>query len=133
MPWEEAYAAWRLGQTLLAGGGHRDDAAAVVRRAHHLATDLGSPLATEVQALAATARISLAAVPAEPVRTPAPWRLTDREAEILTHIVAGRTYAEIARTLVISEKTVSAHVSHMLAKTGAANRLELAQLALRRA
>ncbi|GIF52271.1 AAA ATPase-like protein [Asanoa ferruginea] len=133
LPWEEAYAAWRVGQTLLAGGGHRDEAASAVRRAHQLSTDLGSPLATEVAALATTARISLTEVAAEPVRTPPRWGLTDRESEILTHIVAGRTYAEIARTLVISEKTVSAHVSHMLAKTGATNRLELSQLALRHA
>ena len=43
--------------------------------------------------------------------------LTEREHEILGHVLAGRTYQEIARSLVISEKTVSAHVSHMLAKT----------------
>jgi DNA-binding NarL/FixJ family response regulator len=45
--------------------------------------------------------------------------------------VAGRTYGEIARELVLSEKTVSVHVSHLLHKTGAANRVELAQLARR--
>jgi DNA-binding NarL/FixJ family response regulator len=47
--------------------------------------------------------------------------------------VAGHTYGEIARDLVVSEKTVSVHVSNMLRKTGAANRVELAQLARRRA
>ena len=56
-------------------------------------------------------------------------RLTDREREVLTHIVAGDTYAETASALFISEKTVSAHVSHLLAKTGTSNRVELAQLA----
>jgi DNA-binding NarL/FixJ family response regulator len=50
---------------------------------------------------------------------------------VLAHIVAGRTYAEIARELVISEKTVSVHVSNLLHKTGTANRVELAQLARR--
>jgi DNA-binding NarL/FixJ family response regulator len=45
--------------------------------------------------------------------------------------VAGRTYGEIARELVLSEKTVSVHVSHLLHKTGTANRVELAQLARR--
>jgi DNA-binding NarL/FixJ family response regulator len=45
--------------------------------------------------------------------------------------VAGRTYGEIARELVVSEKTVSVHVSHLLHKTGTANRVELAQLARR--
>ncbi|HET6686259.1 MAG TPA: LuxR C-terminal-related transcriptional regulator [Jiangellaceae bacterium] len=46
-------------------------------------------------------------------------------------MVAGRTYGEIARELVLSEKTVSVHVSHLLHKTGTANRVELAQLACR--
>jgi DNA-binding NarL/FixJ family response regulator len=45
--------------------------------------------------------------------------------------VAGRTYREIARALVLSEKTVSAHISNMLRKTGTASRTELAQLAHR--
>ena len=58
-------------------------------------------------------------------------RLTPREREILAHVVAGRTYGEIARELVLSEKTVSVHVSHLLHKTGTANRIELAQLARR--
>ena len=57
--------------------------------------------------------------------------LTPREREILAHIVAGRTYAEIARALVVSEKTVSVHVSNMLCKTGTDNRVELAQLTRR--
>ena len=57
--------------------------------------------------------------------------LTPREREILAHIVAGRTYAEIARALVVSEKTVSVHVSNMLRKTGTVNRVELAQLTRR--
>ena len=43
--------------------------------------------------------------------------LTDREREVLDLIAVGRTYAEIARALMISEKTVSTHVSHLLAKT----------------
>jgi DNA-binding NarL/FixJ family response regulator len=60
-----------------------------------------------------------------------PPKLTSREREVLAHIVAGRTYGEIARELVLSEKTVSVHVSNMLHKTGAANRVELAQLARR--
>ena len=45
------------------------------------------------------------------------------------HIVAGRTYGEIARDVVLSEKTVSSHVPHLLRRTGAANRVDLARLA----
>jgi DNA-binding NarL/FixJ family response regulator len=55
--------------------------------------------------------------------------LTPREFAILDHVVAGKTYGEIARALVISEKTVSSHISNLLRKTGAANRVDLARLA----
>ncbi|MGV1009853.1 MAG: LuxR C-terminal-related transcriptional regulator [Dermatophilaceae bacterium] len=55
-----------------------------------------------------------------------PDGLTRREREVLAQIVTGRTYAEIARALFISEKTVSVHVSNLLRKTGAASRIELA-------
>jgi len=57
--------------------------------------------------------------------------LTGREREILGHLVAGRTYAEIARALVISEKTVSVHVSNLLRKTGTSSRVEAAAWARR--
>lgn len=57
--------------------------------------------------------------------------LTAREHEILGYLVAGSTYAEIANTLVISEKTVSSHVSNLLRKTHTSSRVELAQLAHR--
>jgi DNA-binding CsgD family transcriptional regulator len=57
--------------------------------------------------------------------------LTAREHEILGYLVGGSTYAEIANTLVISEKTVSSHVSNLLRKTHTSSRVELAQLAHR--
>ena len=69
-----------------------------------------------------------------PIRRPRPPNaaalpgLTAREREILALVAVGRTYAEIAHELVISEKTVSTHISHLLAKTGTANRVELAGL-----
>ncbi|HZW44263.1 MAG TPA: LuxR C-terminal-related transcriptional regulator [Dermatophilaceae bacterium] len=59
--------------------------------------------------------------------------LTPREREVLSLVTTGRTYAEIARALYISEKTVSLHISNLLRKTGTANRIELARLAQRSA
>jgi DNA-binding NarL/FixJ family response regulator len=50
--------------------------------------------------------------------------LTAREREILQYLVAGSTYAEIASTLVISEKTVSSHVSNLLRKTQTSSRVD---------
>ena len=41
---------------------------------------------------------------------------------MVRHLVAGRSYAEIARALFISQKTVGVHVSNVLRKTGTANR-----------
>jgi DNA-binding CsgD family transcriptional regulator len=57
--------------------------------------------------------------------------LTPRETEILAHLVANRTNAEIAQTLFISEKTVSVHVSNLLPKTDTGSRREVAALARR--
>jgi DNA-binding CsgD family transcriptional regulator len=57
--------------------------------------------------------------------------LTDREAEVLTLLAEGRTNAEIAETLVMSPKTASVHVSHIITKLGAANRTEAAAIGRR--
>jgi DNA-binding NarL/FixJ family response regulator len=57
--------------------------------------------------------------------------LTPREREILAFLVAGRSNGEIAKNLVISDKTVSVHVSNILRKTGTATRVEAAALAKR--
>ena len=132
-PWDAAYATFRAGEAALLGGSrHRDDAAALLRRAHALASELqAEPVLREVAELARSARI-----PVEDVRPTASdppderlKGLTAREREILGHVVAGRTYGEIARALFVSEKTVSSHISNLLRKTHTANRLELARLA----
>ena len=57
--------------------------------------------------------------------------LTARENEVLAHLVANRTNAEIAEALFISEKTVSVHVSNLLRKTDTGSRREVAALARR--
>ena len=55
--------------------------------------------------------------------------LTPRELEVLRLLTAGRSNAAIASRLVISSKTVSVHVSHILDKLGAASRGEAAAIA----
>jgi DNA-binding NarL/FixJ family response regulator len=52
--------------------------------------------------------------------------LTERELEVLRLVAAGRSNKEIAHALVISERTAAFHVGNILAKTGAATRLEAA-------
>jgi DNA-binding NarL/FixJ family response regulator len=61
----------------------------------------------------------------EPTRGP---QLSTREVEIVDHLVRGRTNAEIARSLGISEKTVKNHVNHIYAKLHTRNRAETVAL-----
>ncbi len=139
LAWDEAYACWRAGEALLSGGGaeQRRRAAEVLRRGHALATRLGArPVLDAVESLARSARIRL-----DVVAAPGPdgadaipgasVSLTRREQQVLGHVVAGRTYGEIAEALFLSEKTVSSHISNILRKTGTANRVELAAWATR--
>jgi LuxR family maltose regulon positive regulatory protein len=51
-------------------------------------------------------------------------QLTSRELEVLEMLAAGRSNRAIASQLVITLDTVKKHVSHVLAKLGAANRTE---------
>ena len=60
-----------------------------------------------------------------------PDRLTPREAEVLGHIAAGRSNAEIARELYVSEATVKTHINHIFAKTGLRDRAQLVGYAFR--
>ncbi|MET0999642.1 MAG: response regulator transcription factor, partial [Marmoricola sp.] len=55
--------------------------------------------------------------------------LTPREREILALVAAGRSNGEIGQQLFISAKTVSVHVSNVMAKLGAGSRTEAAALA----
>jgi DNA-binding NarL/FixJ family response regulator len=58
-------------------------------------------------------------------------RLTPREREVLDLLATGATNKTIAGALFISQKTVSVHVSNLLAKLGVENRGAAADLARR--
>jgi DNA-binding CsgD family transcriptional regulator len=63
--------------------------------------------------------------------TSAPHGLTARELQVLTLLAAGASNPEIAAGLVVSRRTVSTHVEHILAKLGVSSRAEAAALATR--
>jgi DNA-binding NarL/FixJ family response regulator len=57
--------------------------------------------------------------------------LSAREVDVLKLIAAGKSNAQIADELVISQNTAIRHVSNIFAKIGAANRAEAAAYATR--
>jgi ATP/maltotriose-dependent transcriptional regulator MalT len=79
---------------------------------------------------------ALASVPAP--RPPSPRRidkdryggLTAREREVVTHIARGFSNRDIAAALVISERTVEVHSSHIRDKLGCASRAQVAAWAV---
>jgi len=79
------------------------------------------------QGIAAIERFLSDVLPSEPASVTA-GRLLDglssREVEVLRLVAAGRSNAQIAEELVISQNTVIRHVSNIFAKTGVANRAE---------
>ncbi len=107
--------------------GQSGEARELVDRARESARGLGAePLLEELRGLGGRPQAA---------RAPHPSRrgeeLTAREREILELVAQGRTNGEIGRRLFISAKTVSVHVSNILAKLGASGRTEAAALALR--
>jgi DNA-binding CsgD family transcriptional regulator len=115
----------RLAEALRATG-HADEAAEQADLARAAARAMGAtPMLDEIRALGSAGRR-----PADEERSGL-VALTDRERDVLAHLVEGRTNRQIAGTLYISEKTVSVHVSNILAKLGVRSRAEAAALARR--
>jgi ATP/maltotriose-dependent transcriptional regulator MalT len=141
-PFPAAYARWREGQALLLRR-RTAEAEPVLRSSLEVARALGSrPLQEAVAATLRAARLDPGsagpAAPGEaaPGRRGGPERtadeLTRRELEVLRIAAQGRTNKEIGRSLYISDRTVGIHLSHIMEKLGARNRLEAVQVALSR-
>jgi DNA-binding CsgD family transcriptional regulator/tetratricopeptide (TPR) repeat protein len=117
--WEALAARLDLAHCLIRMNRHAD-AAVVVSEVRSRANELRSaPLIARADELAKVTRGRGRAGEAW-------WPLTVREFEIARLISAGMTNAQIASALVLSPKTISAHVEHILAKLGVARRTEIA-------
>jgi len=126
--YETAKARWRLAEAL-AESGDREAAQGEWQLAVQTADQLGaSRLRAALSDLGRRAKLgaSSRAVPGSPLSI-----LTSRELEVLSALATGRSNKEIAAELFISGKTVSVHVSNILAKLGAASRTEAAAIAHR--
>jgi DNA-binding CsgD family transcriptional regulator len=126
-PYPGAYARWKQAESLLAGGGRPPQASTLLRDAHDVAVQLGArPFRDGIERLASRARIDLGA---EHATRQSGSGLTAREGQVLELVATGASNREIATALFNSEKTVSVHVSNILAKLGVRSRTEAAGLA----
>ena len=131
-----AYCRWREAEALVAAGASRIEAAEPLQEAHAVAARIGAkPLLRELELLAQRARLDLASPDEESTdRTQGLNEilgLTPREAEVLMLLARGHTNREIAAALVISTKTASVHVSHILRKLNVPHRHDAAAIAHR--
>ncbi|GAA5156973.1 MULTISPECIES: helix-turn-helix transcriptional regulator [Amycolatopsis] len=129
--YEQAVCRWQYAEALLAVG-EPGRAAEELAGAHETAERLRAlPLRDAVRDLARRARIEL---PGVAVEAPAPRRdtvdpLTERERAVLERVALGRTNRQVGEELYISEKTVSVHLSRVMAKLGATRRAEAVAIA----
>ena len=120
---EYVYAALRAGAR---GFLLKDAGPALLAQAVHAAANGDALIAPSITArlLDAFAGSGPAAPPVQPVEP-----LTDREEQILAAVARGRTNSEIAGELYITLSTVKTHVTSLMAKLCARNRVEIAMWA----
>ncbi|PJI90997.1 ATP-binding protein [Luteimicrobium subarcticum] len=122
--YEVARSRFRWAEALVVSG-DRDAGARELTVAVDEADAMGArPLADACRALARRARLDVGGV-----RAPTAGVLTDREAEVLGLVARGLSNRQVGEVLFISGKTVSVHVSNVLAKLGAGTRTEAVTLA----
>jgi DNA-binding CsgD family transcriptional regulator len=135
-----AEARYRQGDALLRARGGRSsadraEATGLLAEARHTAIELGAePLCRDIEDLSRRARLRLGEDSSEDrpgLTEPSPFGLTGRELDVLRLVNEGMSNGEIGTELFISTKTASVHVSNILRKLGAANRIEAAAIARR--
>ncbi|MQA15865.1 MAG: AAA family ATPase [Pseudonocardiaceae bacterium] len=123
--YEQARCRWRQATALLTAG-DRDAAAEPIQQAREVTDRLGARLLGDGLAqLAARAGMDRRAVASTPTQAP----LTPREQAVLELVARGRANRRVGAELFISEKTVSVHLSRVMAKLGASSRTEAVAVA----
>ncbi len=151
--YEVAWCRFRQAEAILAASGPRATAEQALGEAWSICSRLGAtPLQRSIEGMARMARLELPSV-SEGDQAPAdvdmqvggrrrtdelardeaadPFGLTTREREVLALLADGYTNRRIAESLFISPNTAGVHVSNILGKLGAANRVEAAAVAIR--
>jgi DNA-binding CsgD family transcriptional regulator len=116
-PFEQARTLLALGAAMRRSG-RRRAARDKLQRAHNIFTRLGTPLWQE------RASRELAAVSGRPPRT---TELTMTERQVAELVARGATNREVAARLMVSERTVATHLTHIYGKMGVRSRTELAR------
>ena len=62
----------------------------------------------------------------DPAPAPIPFTLTDREIEALTWVARGKSSADIAVLMHVSERTVNFHIDNVIRKVGVSTRVQAA-------
>ena len=115
--WEGTWARLDLAEAA-ARARRRGEAAVHVDQARTIATAAGAGVLA-----AAADRLTESLGQAKPAE---PWYpLSEREFEVAQLVAAGLTNRQIAERLVLAPKTISAHITHILTKLGAARRAEI--------
>ncbi|MDQ0380115.1 DNA-binding CsgD family transcriptional regulator/tetratricopeptide (TPR) repeat protein [Amycolatopsis thermophila] len=128
--YEQAVCRWHHAEALLASHGDAGLAAKELLAAHEVAERLrAEPLRDAVREVARRARVDLPGVAPEPRPRPVVDPLTGRERAVLERVALGRTNKQVGEELYISEKTVSVHLSRVMAKLGASRRAEAVAIA----
>jgi DNA-binding CsgD family transcriptional regulator len=128
-PFPAAYAQLREAEAAFAENLARERIAKPLAAARATAARLGAlPLLQQVDTVSRRARLRSRPEQGEAVPGKASG-LTTRELDVLRLIAAGQTNPEIGKTLYISPKTASVHVSRILAKLDVKTRTEAAGVA----
>jgi DNA-binding NarL/FixJ family response regulator len=105
---------------------HPDDLVKAIRSANLGNVQLHPDIARKLMASVAAPGAHQVDEPVNSRKTDSEIQLTDREIDVIKLVARGLSNRDIAREMVISEKTVKTHVSSILGKLGVEDRTKAA-------